>query len=123
LYKKLPFDVSKDFTWITQLSETPLVLLANNDFPVNNITELIELAKQQPNKLNYGSSGPGGSIHLHASKPYAARRGNQHAIAAIEVHGPRGQNGHLFFFSSQVPGIGMPAFLNQHAQAHGWIQV
>lgn len=66
LYKKLPFDVSKDFTWITQLSATPLVLLANKDFPAGTISELIELAKQQPGKLNYGSSGPGGSIHLSA---------------------------------------------------------
>lgn len=48
------------------MSATPLVLLANKDFPAGTISELIELAKQQPGKLNYGSSGPGGSIHLSA---------------------------------------------------------
>jgi tripartite-type tricarboxylate transporter receptor subunit TctC len=65
LHSKLPFDTSQDFTWISQLSSTSLVLLANKDLPANTLAEVLELAKRGE-KLNYGSSGPGGSIHLSA---------------------------------------------------------
>jgi tripartite-type tricarboxylate transporter receptor subunit TctC len=64
LYAKLPFDTNKDFTWITQLTTSSLVLLVNNSVPVNNVQDLLALARKDPGKIAYGSSGAGGSIHL-----------------------------------------------------------
>lgn len=64
LYSKMPFDTYKDFTWITQLTTSSLVLLVNNSVPVNSVQELIALARREPGKVVYGSSGAGGSIHL-----------------------------------------------------------
>jgi tripartite-type tricarboxylate transporter receptor subunit TctC len=64
LYSKLPFDTSKDFTWITQLTTSSLVLIANPKVPVKTVQDVIALAKKEPGKLTYGSSGSGGSLHL-----------------------------------------------------------
>ncbi|OZI26365.1 hypothetical protein CAL26_03265 [Bordetella genomosp. 9] len=64
LFKKLPFDIMKDFTAVSQIANTPLVLVANNSLPVDDVAGLIKLAKQKPGQLNYGSGGPGTSQHL-----------------------------------------------------------
>lgn len=64
LYAKLPYDTSKDFTWITQLTSASLVLLASNSVKANSLQELIALAKKEPGALTYGSGGTGGSPHL-----------------------------------------------------------
>jgi tripartite-type tricarboxylate transporter receptor subunit TctC len=65
-YKKLPYDAIKDFTPVTQLTATSFVLAANLKVPASNLRELIALARAQPGKLNYGSSGLGSSLHLGA---------------------------------------------------------
>lgn len=64
LFSKLPFDIMKDFTPISQVANTPLVLIANNSLPANNIGEVVAYARANPGKLNYGSGGPGTSQHL-----------------------------------------------------------
>ena len=64
LYAKLPFDTAKDFTWVTQLTTSGLVLLAHPDVPAATVKDVIALAKRDPGKLVYGSSGNGGSVHL-----------------------------------------------------------
>ena len=64
LYARLPFDTSKDFSWVTQLTTSSLVLLVNNSVPVNSVQDLIALARKESGKIAYGSSGSGGSIHL-----------------------------------------------------------
>ena len=58
------YDLLKDFAPITQLSSLSLVLVANPKFPPKSVSELIALAKAQPNKLNYASSGIGSIYHL-----------------------------------------------------------
>jgi tripartite-type tricarboxylate transporter receptor subunit TctC len=58
------YDLLKDFAPITQLNALSLVLVANPKFPVKSVSELIALAKAQPNKLNYASSGIGSIYHL-----------------------------------------------------------
>jgi tripartite-type tricarboxylate transporter receptor subunit TctC len=55
----LPFDAVKDFTPITMVARGPMILAVANKMPVKNIAELIALAKSQPGKLNFGSSGAG----------------------------------------------------------------
>jgi len=64
LYKKLPFDPVKDFTTITLVASTPLVMVVNPAANIGSVKELIDLAKANPGKLNYGSSGIGSILHL-----------------------------------------------------------
>lgn len=65
LYKKLPYDPIKDFTPISQVYRSyGMVLVANNDLPVNSVKELIAYSQSNPNKLSYGSGGYGNASHL-----------------------------------------------------------
>lgn len=64
LYSKLNYDYLKDFTPITLVATTPLVLVANAEFPAKSVRELIAFAKANPGKVNFGSGGVGTSNHL-----------------------------------------------------------
>ncbi len=61
---KLPYDVLKDFTPITLVMEVPHVLVVNATNPVKDMKELVAVAKANPGKLNYYSSGMGSTQHL-----------------------------------------------------------
>jgi len=61
---KTPFDVTKDFTAITLAGATSNMLVAHPSFKPNNVKELIEHARANPGRVNYGSSGNGSSPHL-----------------------------------------------------------
>jgi tripartite-type tricarboxylate transporter receptor subunit TctC len=67
LYKKLPYDAIKSFAPITKLVDSPYVLVVNPKVPVKSVGELIALAKSEPGKLDYASSGNGSSQHLAAA--------------------------------------------------------
>ena len=64
LYKKLPYDVIKDFTAISLAGSSPLVFAVHPSLPVKNVKELIVFAKARPGQLTYGSAGVGSSGHL-----------------------------------------------------------
>lgn len=64
LYDKIGYDPLKDFAPVSQLTFTPNVLVVNNDVPARSVQELIALAKSEPGKLSFGSSGTGTSGHL-----------------------------------------------------------
>ena len=64
LFSNLRYDVIKDFTPVSLLTQGPLVLVATPGFAANNVSELIALAKAKPNTLNFASSGNGQSTHL-----------------------------------------------------------
>jgi tripartite-type tricarboxylate transporter receptor subunit TctC len=64
LYQKLPFDPIKDFEPISLAVSSMNVLVVHPSLPAKNVKELIALARAQPNKLSYGSSGIGGAGHL-----------------------------------------------------------
>ena len=64
LYRSLPFDAVKDFTPVTQLVASTLILVASPHVKVASTQELIALAKSKPGSLNYGSSGVGNPLHL-----------------------------------------------------------
>jgi tripartite-type tricarboxylate transporter receptor subunit TctC len=64
VYKKLPYDLQKDFAPITEIALVPNVLVVNAGTPAKNVAELVALAKAQPGKLNYGSNGNGTAQHL-----------------------------------------------------------
>jgi tripartite-type tricarboxylate transporter receptor subunit TctC len=59
LQKELPYDPFKDFAAITQVAQTPNIFLASKTLGVSNLKEFIELARKQPGKLQYSSSGRG----------------------------------------------------------------
>lgn len=64
LHPKVPYDPIKDFTPLIQMTSIPLVLVAGNNFPANNLTEVIALSKQKPGQLSIGNSGLGTSAHI-----------------------------------------------------------
>jgi len=70
LYKKLSFDVERDFTHIAILGDVPNVLLINTKKhpTIKTCAELLTLIRANPGKLNYGSTGNGASTHLSAAQ-------------------------------------------------------
>ncbi|MGZ5138521.1 MAG: Bug family tripartite tricarboxylate transporter substrate binding protein [Burkholderiales bacterium] len=64
LYKKLGYDTPRDFAPVTQLVDIAMVFVVNPSLAAQNLKELIQLAKQRPGELNYGSSGSGSTSHL-----------------------------------------------------------
>ncbi len=64
IYKKLPYDVLKDFAPITLAVNSPLVMVVHPSVPAKSVQELIAFARANPKKLNYGSSGSGGAPHI-----------------------------------------------------------
>jgi tripartite-type tricarboxylate transporter receptor subunit TctC len=64
LYSKIGFDPEKDFEPISLIGTQTNVLVVNRDLPVHSLDELIALAKANPGKLNFASSGYGLAAHL-----------------------------------------------------------
>lgn len=64
VYKKLPFDPARDFEPVSLMTVTPLVLIARPSLPASDVASLVELARKQPGKLTFASSGQGTSHHL-----------------------------------------------------------
>ncbi len=62
--KNLRFDVQKDLRLVGLVSYTPHVLVVRASLAAQSLAELVALAKAQPGKLTYASSGAGGAIHL-----------------------------------------------------------
>ena len=63
---KLTYDIEKDFTPVAVVAIVPLLLITNNNLPVQSVKDLIALAKAQPGKLTYASFGIGSAGHLAA---------------------------------------------------------
>lgn len=62
--KNLTYDPLKDLQPVAMIAKIPNVLIVNKDVPAKNLKELIAWLKANPGKLNYGSSGTGGAMHL-----------------------------------------------------------
>lgn len=110
LYKTtLGYDPLADLQPISLVGTSPNVLIVPADSPANSVQEFVELAKQNPGKLNYGSVGPGSASHLSmamleniadielAHIPYAGFPQIIAAVIAGDIHG-----------AFMVPGIAMP---------------
>jgi tripartite-type tricarboxylate transporter receptor subunit TctC len=76
VYPKLPFNPAQDFSPVIMVSYSPHVLAVHPAVPVNNVNELVQLAKAQPGKLNFAISGIGGAPQL-AGIEFAQRTGVQ----------------------------------------------
>src|SRR5712672_4440572 len=64
LYKKLPYDPVKDFRMLALVTDLPVVMEVHPSVPAKTMAEFVAYAKQNPGKLNFGSAGTGGTIHL-----------------------------------------------------------
>jgi tripartite-type tricarboxylate transporter receptor subunit TctC len=64
IYKSPLYDVLKDFASVGLITDESLVLVTRKDFPANNLQEFIAYAKASQSKLQFASSGVGGSNHL-----------------------------------------------------------
>jgi tripartite-type tricarboxylate transporter receptor subunit TctC len=67
MYKKLPHDTVRDFTYIANMCSFPLLLVVHPSLPARNVKELIALARAHPNQLVYSSPGVGNTGHLAAA--------------------------------------------------------
>lgn len=64
LFRRLPFDVVRDFAPVSLTAFVPNVLVCNPNLPFRDVPGLVTYAKANPGKLTYGSSGAGASQHL-----------------------------------------------------------
>lgn len=76
IYAKLPYDPIKSFTPVSKLVDSAYVLMVNPKVPVNSVADYIALAKAQPDKIHYASSGNGSSQHLMGGM-FAAMTGSK----------------------------------------------
>lgn len=64
LYPRLNYDLVKDFAPVAVFATSPLLLLVHPSFPARNVKEFLAVAKKNPGKLNYSTSGSGSTQHL-----------------------------------------------------------
>jgi len=92
LYAKLPYDPVQDFDAVARFPDTPLVLIAGRNAGLSDVRALIERAKQNPGKLNFGNAGVGSTGHLVAALfastagidiTSVSYKGNAQAIAEV----------------------------------------
>jgi tripartite-type tricarboxylate transporter receptor subunit TctC len=72
LYPKLPYDSTKDFSFVGMVASSPLMLVVHPSTQAASVRELIQLLKANPGKLSYGSSGNGTIVHLSGEMLKAA---------------------------------------------------
>ena len=66
VYRKLPYDLLKDFQTVALIGQTDVVLVVHSSVKATNLREFVELARSRPGRMNYGSAGLGSSQHLSA---------------------------------------------------------
>jgi tripartite-type tricarboxylate transporter receptor subunit TctC len=67
VFKKLPFNVQRDFAPVSQLTSAPYVLVTHPSLPVKSMKDLIVLGRTHPYQLNYSSGGAGTNLHMAAA--------------------------------------------------------
>ena len=58
IYSKIPYSTLRDFAPVTMIGSFPLILIVNQTFPAKSVAELVEYARSNPTKINYGSTAP-----------------------------------------------------------------
>ena len=117
----LPFDSVTGFTPIASVAKGPMVLTVKNDLPVKTVGELIALAKSQPGKLNYGSSGQG-SINHFATELFATSAGIKMTHVPYKGMGPATTDaiaGHIDVLVASAPSIMQHVSREQGARPRG----
>ncbi len=67
LYRKLPYNVLRDFQPVARLADAPSILAVHPSLPVRSVKDLIGLARARPGQIMYASAGSGTSTHLAAA--------------------------------------------------------
>jgi tripartite-type tricarboxylate transporter receptor subunit TctC len=108
---KMPYDIVRDLTPITQLASNVYVLSVNAKLPVRNVGELVTYARANPGGIRFGSSGTGGVIHLagewlallaKANMTHVPYKGNAQAMTDVA-------GGHIEMMFSSVSTVMGPA--------------
>ncbi len=105
LYPNVGYDPIKDFAPIGLLASGANVVLVHPSVPANSIAELIALAKKEPGKLNFASTGSGSSVHL-AAELFAAMAGIKINHVPYRGSGPALNDllgGHVTMMFATVP--------------------
>ena len=74
VYRNMSYDALKDFAPITQVTASPLLLASSATLNVKSLPELLAMARAQPGKLNYASTGNGTAVHLAGAMLQSAAR-------------------------------------------------
>jgi tripartite-type tricarboxylate transporter receptor subunit TctC len=110
LYGNVGYDPRKDFAPVGLIATSALVVCVHPSLPVRSITDLIALAKKDPDKLNYASAGTGSGIHL-ASEYFTTVAGIKLTHIPYKGSGPALTDlvgGHVnMYFSSLPPAQGV----------------
>ncbi|MGV3570104.1 MAG: Bug family tripartite tricarboxylate transporter substrate binding protein [Ramlibacter sp.] len=102
LYKKMQYDAVKDFEPVSLVATIPHMIVVNPDLPVNNMQDLLKLAREKP--LNFGSAGIGSPHHLagellksqfNLKTQHVPYKGSAPAMTAV-------MSGELHFMSVEV---------------------
>src|SRR5258706_6992348 len=64
VYKNMPYDTLADFVPVIRIASGPYVLVVHPSLGVNSVKELVALARKEPGKIDFASSGNGGAQHL-----------------------------------------------------------
>ena len=101
LYTKMPYDAVRDFTPITLVAQVPNVLVMNADtatrLNINTLADLVNYAKKNPGRLNYGIGGNGSAGHL-AGETFKAQAG----LFVVHIPYAGGPPAQLALVSGQV---------------------
>ena len=87
LYANPGYHPVKDFAPVSLAAITPIIATVHPAVPINSIKELIAYAKAQPGKLNFGSGGTGGSVHL-AGEMFQLQTGTKLTHVPYKGSGP-----------------------------------
>lgn len=64
IYKKMSFDTDKDLVPITNVAQGPMLVVVADKSPVKNLSELVQVVRNRPGQLNFGSAGIGSQVHM-----------------------------------------------------------
>ena len=103
--KKLPYDVLRDLTPVTQMVSVPNVLVVHASQPMKTLADYVAAAKAKPGQVNYGSAGVGSNLHL-AMELLKVRTGIEVIHVPYKGVGPAMQDtlaGHVMSMVSNIP--------------------
>ena len=98
LYRKLPYHPVNDFTMVSMVASNPMVVLAAPAFAAKTPQELVQIAKSDPGRINYGTGGVGSGMHL-AAVLFQARAG----LKMNHVPYKGGNAGPLALIQGEIP--------------------
>ena len=108
LIGKVPYDTARDFAPVILMARAPNALVAHPSLPAGSVKELIELARSQPGRVNYGSGGNGSTPHL-AGAMFAAMAGI--ALTHVPYKGTAPATADLIGGQVQIAFLGIPTVL------------